>query len=427
MITDEGASLDLTSVSKDSWQHELREALRRMLWRQAASARHDMMGIERGVDRVATLKLMYSNRTPPARKGILRSILTGAIWTAKKLAKAKLIESSVCPHCGQAEEDELHMWWSCPAWDSIRAQHLVALQAQGTHWPNCLRYCGIMVNEVAALGETLVHCAVLDEVREARAQSIDHDARLDFCRRGEVPWLGQSSRVKNGRLVVYTDGACIFNQDARLRRAGVGIYCCEGDARNLSCTLPGATQTNQRAELYAVLHVLANFAEDVNIHTDSKYVLDGCTRHVYTWRKVGFDISNADLWRRVSDLLGQRQVGAVTFTKVKGHAKIKHVRSGLVDQPDRFGNFKADGLATAGARLHAPPDDEIAVVKTRTLVAMSVQSMMTDIIEARNLAGRQASVEAAKESDELESISTGSEESVHVLCETIAVSSGSEA
>eukprot|EP00973_Karenia_brevis_P010311 1396617-Karenia_brevis.AAC.1 len=63
--------------------------------------------------------------------------------------------------------------------------------------------------------------------------------------------MGECPRYKEGRAVVYTDWACSHNQDIRFRRAGVGVYWCNGDERNVSQPLPGHCQTNQRAELYA--------------------------------------------------------------------------------------------------------------------------------------------------------------------------------
>ena len=50
--------------------------------------------------------------------------------------------------------------------------------------------------------------------------------------------------ILNGRVVVYTDGACRNNQHERLRRAGYGCFWGRGQARNISRPLVGAVQTN---------------------------------------------------------------------------------------------------------------------------------------------------------------------------------------
>eukprot|EP00973_Karenia_brevis_P006774 920218-Karenia_brevis.AAC.1 len=87
--------------------------------------------------------------------------------------------------------------------------------------------------------------------------------------------------------------------------------------------LPGQCQTNQRAELYAVLHVLENYPPGVNIHTDSQYVFDGCCKHRHTWQATGWHIHHADLWIRVDNALQRHGPDGYSFTKVKGHAKLR--------------------------------------------------------------------------------------------------------
>eukprot|EP00973_Karenia_brevis_P031867 4397091-Karenia_brevis.AAC.1 len=69
--------------------------------------------------------------------------------------------------------------------------------------------------------------------------------------------------------MVFTDGACSNNQDARFRRAGVGVYWNDNHALNCSIPLPGDVQTNQRAELYAVILVLEGSAGRVHVRSDS--------------------------------------------------------------------------------------------------------------------------------------------------------------
>eukprot|EP00973_Karenia_brevis_P004001 551258-Karenia_brevis.AAC.1 len=98
------------------------------------------------------------------------------------------------------------------------------------------------------------------------ARPIEHE---QVAGRQVLQWTGREPRHKDGKAVVYTDGACSRNQDARFRRAGVGVFWCEGDCRNLSIPLPGTVQSNQRAELFAVLSVLESVASPVDIHTDS--------------------------------------------------------------------------------------------------------------------------------------------------------------
>jgi hypothetical protein len=76
--------------------------------------------------------------------------------------------------------------------------------------------------------------------------------------------------------VVYIDGSCRGN-GTRLARGGYGVFFGAGDPRNQSRALPGAPQTNQRAEIAAAVAALRAVppAEDVVLNTDSAYVMNG--------------------------------------------------------------------------------------------------------------------------------------------------------
>ena len=87
----------------------------------------------------------------------------------------------------------------------------------------------------------------------------------------------------DGRVVVYTDGSGEHNQDARFSRAGMGGFwggglAQEGHSRNFAEPLTGPVQTNQRAELSAVLRVLDWEDRPLEIRSDSEYTVKGCRR-----------------------------------------------------------------------------------------------------------------------------------------------------
>eukprot|EP00973_Karenia_brevis_P063250 8794164-Karenia_brevis.AAC.1 len=99
------------------WQHEVREGLRMQLWNRAAARRSEFDGVQLGIDRSATLSRLHSCRTDDFHKGILRSILVGAVRSGHNLYKCGLAESDVCPFCAQGVPEDLgHMWWDCDAW-----------------------------------------------------------------------------------------------------------------------------------------------------------------------------------------------------------------------------------------------------------------------------------------------------------------------
>lgn len=125
--------------------------------------------------------------------------------------------------------------------------------------------------------------------------------------------------------------------------------------RNVSEALKGSKQTNQRAELTAILRALdiAPRHRDVTIYTDSKYSIECVTNWYKNWEKNGWmnakgkNVENRDLVQDVRERIDERQIlGRGTyFVWVKGHA-------------NDAGNIAADHLANQGALLGRVPDDE---------------------------------------------------------------------
>lgn len=132
---------------------------------------------------------------------------------------------------------------------------------------------------------------------------------------------------KNNKIInVYTDGGC-SNNGFKNASAGIGIYFEDGQYQNVSKKIQGK-QTNNRAELTAILEALkiVHTNEDVLIHTDSEYSINGITG-------INKIHKNEDLFDSIKKIISQRK-GSTKFKKVEGH-------SGLKD-----GNYYADELAT---------------------------------------------------------------------------------
>ena len=131
------------------------------------------------------------------------------------------------------------------------------------------------------------------------------------------------------------------------------------DPRNISARLPGLHQTNQRAELFAVLkaleslHMNAPIATKVAILTDSKYVVKALTEWVQKWEREGWktakreEVVSKDLFKRARDMILklEEQGVVVEFRHVPGH-------SGL------WGNEQADLLAVRGAWMDEVVDKQ---------------------------------------------------------------------
>ncbi|PFH61553.1 hypothetical protein XA68_17056 [Ophiocordyceps unilateralis] len=148
-------------------------------------------------------------------------------------------------------------------------------------------------------------------------------------------------------LKIYTDGSSLANGKVGCR-AGVGVYFGDGDVRNVSERLEGELQTNQRAELMAMLRALqiAPRSQTVQIVSDSQYSINCVTQWAVGWKlkdwmtATGEKVKNQDIIRAVLDKIDERTLaGANTyFHWVKGHSS------------DR-GNQAADRLAVRGAKI----------------------------------------------------------------------------
>lgn len=118
-------------------------------------------------------------------------------------------------------------------------------------------------------------------------------------------------------------------------------------SRNVSEPLKGGRQTNQRAELTAILRAIdiAPRHRDVTIVTDSRYAIDCVTVWFINWRRNNWmtrdnkPVENKDLVESILVKIEERNELRVktVFEWVKGHNK---------DQ----GNEEADKLAVNGAQ-----------------------------------------------------------------------------
>ncbi|KAL7623840.1 hypothetical protein AAE478_005396 [Parahypoxylon ruwenzoriense] len=145
---------------------------------------------------------------------------------------------------------------------------------------------------------------------------------------------------------IYTDGSTLANGKPGAV-AGIGVWFGIGDKRNISERLEGKVQTNQRAELTAILRALESvpIGQKIRIFTDSKYSLNCVTEWYKNWEKNGWRtkdglVKNRDLVEAIRAKIDERdEFGTDTYFQwVKGHEM-------------NNGNVAADRLAVQGANL----------------------------------------------------------------------------
>ena len=137
------------------------------------------------------------------------------------------------------------------------------------------------------------------------------------------------------RIKIYTDGACRGNPG----RGGWGVFIINGpESKKL---FGGKIETtNNEMELTAAIKGLEffNSPTDLDLYTDSKYVMDGINDWIHNWKKNGWKTANkkpvkrSNLWIELDKL---NKFHDVKWYWIKGHS-------------GDIGNDMADELANQG-------------------------------------------------------------------------------
>ncbi len=151
----------------------------------------------------------------------------------------------------------------------------------------------------------------------------------------------QGANIEEEATTAYTDGSCLNNGDLDAK-AGSGVWFGQDDERNRSVRLPGPSQSNQAAEVFAVLKAVEATPPFAPLHiiSDSRYAIDGLTEHLTKWQDKGWiNVANASYFKKTAYALRTRSA-PTTFEWVKGHS-------------GEEGNEEADRLAGEGAEKPA--------------------------------------------------------------------------
>ncbi len=123
------------------------------------------------------------------------------------------------------------------------------------------------------------------------------------------------------KVIIYTDGGCRGNPGV----GGWGVLLRYGNARKKLSGFEKNT-TNNRMELMAAIKALEALKSgkiQVDLYTDSKYVMSGINDWIVNWKQKNWKtaskkpVKNADLWKEL-DCLNQKN--QVTWHWVKGHS-----------------------------------------------------------------------------------------------------------
>src|SRR5260370_42530167 len=90
--------------------------------------------------------------------------------------------------------------------------------------------------------------------------------------------------VRYRSISVYTNGAC-YNNGKLNAKCGSGIWFAPDNPRNAAIRVPGPHQSNQVGEIVAIIEAISTTPpfQPLTILSDSKYAIEGLTKHLKTW------------------------------------------------------------------------------------------------------------------------------------------------
>ena len=145
-------------------------------------------------------------------------------------------------------------------------------------------------------------------------------------------------------VIIHTDGACKGNPGpggwgAILQASGKTKELCGGEPLT----------TNNRMELTAAIMALEALTRPckIDLHTDSKYVMDGITGWIHGWKARGWKtadkkpVKNDDLWKRLDV--------ARTRHEVKWHWVKGHAGHALNERADQLANLGIERMRATSA------------------------------------------------------------------------------
>lgn len=123
-------------------------------------------------------------------------------------------------------------------------------------------------------------------------------------------------------ITIFTDGSSLGNPGP----GGWGAIIHDGEKVRELGGFEDST-TNNRMEMKAIVEALGSVSheDDISLHTDSQYTINGITKWVYGWKQNGWmtknktEVLNRDLWEELVSVIEGKKIA---WNHVAGHVGI---------------------------------------------------------------------------------------------------------
>jgi ribonuclease HI len=199
-------------------------------------------------------------------------------------------------------------------------------------------------------------------------------------------------------ITVFTDGSSRGNPGP----GGWAAFVIANNAKVVELGGRDDHTTNNRMELTAAIESLRTIRErgfegDIEIHSDSAYVLNGITKWVYGWEKnnwltkEGEPVLNQDLWSALLEIARQLKLSHdIIWKKVEGHSglagneRVDEIATGFADKKLvlLFSGTYKDYLKMLGSDIFhvAGPKEKKGSKKSSSAKAYSYVSLVSGVI-----------------------------------------------
>ena len=256
----------LDFLLRDAWCQRVSERVRH---------RHLMKDLN-GIDMI--LARSVTARCTAQDAAILAALQSGTFLSAHSQSKFDLTKNSMCSTCG-VKNDHVH-WLQCPKFHS---HHTASWPLDLDLWPLCLK--------AHLLPPTNPHI---------------HPLKLHLHTLRDGSWDFMSG-AGEGPQHLFTDGSAFHHQHPWLSKASWAVLNASTGAPIAASVVPGLLQTNDVAELWAIIAALQwsmLMSRQIHIWTDSKFAADSLA-FVLQNNYVPMAWENRTAWLRVLDLLEQ--------------------------------------------------------------------------------------------------------------------------